>query len=171
MYKKHSIEERRLAVKLCCSGLSLGHVSRKMGIDRHDIRIWLTKYKLMGEAGLQKTPHKHLNFEEKCEIVCEHLEKSVSLREICVKYNISHSRVRVWCRIVRERGYEGLRKKKNRGRPPKNKDMGRPKKREPQTELEKLQRELEYLRAENAYLKKLRALVLEKEAQKRKNEL
>lgn len=171
MYKKHSIEERRLAVKLCRSGLTPEHVSRKMGIDHQEISVWLARYRLMGDAGLQKIPHKQFKIEEKCEIVCLHQEKRVPLQEICAKYNVSRSRVRVWCRIVRERGYEGLREKKNRGRPPKNKDMGRPKKREPQTELEKLQRELEYLRAENAYLKKLRALVLEKEAQKRKNEL
>jgi transposase len=40
--------------------------------------------------------------------------------------------------------------------------MGRPKKKVPQTELEKLQEELRYLRAENAYLKKLGALVEER---------
>lgn len=42
--------------------------------------------------------------------------------------------------------------------------MGRPKKKTPQTELERLQEELEYLRAENALLKKVRALMAEKEA-------
>ena len=41
--------------------------------------------------------------------------------------------------------------------------MGRPKKREPMTELEKLQRENELLRAENAFLKKARALMKERE--------
>jgi hypothetical protein len=41
--------------------------------------------------------------------------------------------------------------------------MGRLKKKEPVTELEKLQRENELLRAENAYLKKLRALMTKKE--------
>ena len=171
MYKRHSLEDRILAVKMVAKGMAPRAVGRQLGIDHHYVAEWCAKYRLMGEAGLQKTPHKLKKIEEKCEIVCEHLEKRVSLHDICAKYNVSQSQVRVWCRIVRERGYEGLREKKNRGRPPKNKDMGRPKKREPQTELEKLQRELEYLRAENAYLKKLRALVLEKEAQKRKNEL
>ena len=41
--------------------------------------------------------------------------------------------------------------------------MGRPKKKEPQTELERLRYENEYLRAENALLKKVRALMEEKE--------
>jgi transposase len=40
--------------------------------------------------------------------------------------------------------------------------MDRPKKKLPETELEKLQEELRYLRAENAYLKKMRALVQER---------
>jgi transposase len=40
--------------------------------------------------------------------------------------------------------------------------MGRPKKKQPETELEKLEAELRYLRAENAYLKKVRALAQER---------
>jgi transposase len=40
--------------------------------------------------------------------------------------------------------------------------MGRPQKKELQTEQEKMEEELRYLRAENAYLKKLRALVKER---------
>ena len=48
-------------------------------------------------------------------------------------------------------------------RPDKYASMGRPKKKEPVTELEKLQRENELLRAENAYLKKLKALMTERE--------
>ena len=43
------------------------------------------------------------------------------------------------------------------------KGMGRPKKQEPQTELERLRYENEYLRAEVALLKKVRALVEERE--------
>lgn len=171
MYKRHSLEERIKAVKMVAKGMAPRAVGRQLGIDHHYVAEWCAKYRLMGEAGLQKTPHKHFKFEEKCEIVCNYQKKIVPLHDICAKYNVSQSQVTIWCRIVREQGYEGLRNIKNRGRPPKNQDMGRPKKREPQTELEKLQRELEYLRAENAYLKKLRALVLEKEAQKRKNEL
>lgn len=42
--------------------------------------------------------------------------------------------------------------------------MARPRKKAPETELEKLQKEVEYLRAENALLKKVKALMAEKEA-------
>ena len=61
--------------------------------------------------------------------------------------------------MVRKEGYEALRNV-NSGR--KQIDLGRPKKQAPQTDLEKLQRENELLRTENAYLKKLRALMIEK---------
>ena len=57
---------------------------------------------------------------------------------------------------------------KRRGRPPKT-PMARPKKRDPQTELEKLQAENLRLRAENALLKKVKALVEEQKARARLN--
>jgi transposase len=68
--------------------------------------------------------------------------------------------LRCWRGIVNREGYEALRSVEY-GR--KYASMGRPKKKEPETELEKLQRENELLRAENAYLKKLRALMTERE--------
>jgi cell division protein FtsB len=47
--------------------------------------------------------------------------------------------------------------------------MGRPKKREPQTDIEKLQAENLSLRAENALLKKVKALVEEQKVRARLN--
>lgn len=47
--------------------------------------------------------------------------------------------------------------------------MGRSKKLEPETELEKLQAENDRLRAENALLKKVKVLVKEREARERKS--
>ena len=70
--------------------------------------------------------------------------------------------------MVRRYGYEVLHQKKQRGRPHKE-SMARPKKKEPQTELEKLQAENLRLRAENALLKKVKALVEEQQAQARLN--
>ena len=62
-----------------------------------------------------------------------------------------------WERIYLEEGPEGLYIER-RGR----KSTGRPKKLKPEAE-EDLIAEVQRLRAENAYLKKLRALVLEEE--------
>ena len=63
--------------------------------------------------------------------------------------------------MYRKGGYDALRDIKPIGKG--HLGMGRTKKKEPVTELEKLQRENELLRAENAYLKKLKALVTERE--------
>lgn len=57
---------------------------------------------------------------------------------------------------------------KRQGRPPAQ-SMGRPKKREPQTDIEKLQAENLSLRAENALLKKVKALVEEQKVRARLN--
>ena len=65
--------------------------------------------------------------------------------------------MRRWERIYLEEGPEGLYIER-RGR----KSTGRPKKLKPEVE-EDLIAEVQRLRAENAYLKKLRALVLEEE--------
>ncbi len=46
--------------------------------------------------------------------------------------------------------------------------MGRPKKQPPQTELEQLRERVAYLEAENALLKKVKALVEEEDARLRK---
>ena len=92
-------------------------------------------------------------------------KKSVTLSEICLRYDLNRSTIQSWVR--RYRNGHTL-ENQNRGRPPKD-PMARPKKKEPQTELEKLQAENLRLRAENALLKKVKALVEEQKAQARHN--
>ena len=160
MLKKHPYEERLLAVKLCLGGRPLKSVARQLGINKDYISEWLLRYKREGESGLQKHPVKRADFAEKCKIVCEFVEKGVPLHKICAAHQVSRSALKAWIRIYRKGGYEALRDIKPQGRP---KNMGRPKKKEPQTELERLRYENEYLRAEVALLKKVRALVEERE--------
>ena len=163
MYRKHSIEERLQAVQKCLEGYAPNDVGRQMQLNPHLIREWLLRYQQEGESGLRKRSCFRANFEEKCKIVCEYAEKGVPLHRVSVKYHVSQSAISRWAKLYREGGYEALRIVKKQGRPCKNDDMGRPKKQEPQTELEKLRYENEYLRAENALLKKVRALMEERE--------
>ena len=160
MYKKHLIEERQLAVQKCLEGNSAKLVGRQMGINENYVSEWLDCYYQDGLSGLQKHPIKRANFAEKCKIVCEYAEKGVPLHRVSAKYHVSQNAITSWTRIYRKGGYEALRDVKPHGR---LKKMGRPKKQEPQTELERLRYENEYLRAENALLKKVRALVEERE--------
>ena len=161
MYKKHSIEERLLAVQKCLEGYAPRGVGRMLGIKEHYVSEWLERYRQNGIAGLQKRPNKHANFAEKCKIVCKFAVKGVPLHRICAENHVSRSAVERWIRIYKKGGYEALRAIKPQGTG--RKGMGRPKKQKPQTELERLRYENEYLRAENALLKKVRALMEEKE--------
>ena len=157
---KHTIEKRILAVQKCLKGHAPKDVARQLGLVDDDLYVWLERYKQEGIAGLRRQPIKHADFEEKCKIVCEIDKKHVPLHVASAKYRVARSTLRCWRHIARRDGYDALREVKY-GR--KYASMGRPKKKEPVTELEKLQRENELLRAENAYLKKLKALVTERE--------
>ncbi len=90
------------------------------------------------------------------------------MRQIYTDYDISPSVFKRLLIKVRSYGYEYLYERRVRGRPPKD-PMARPKKKEPQTELEKLQAENLRLKAENTLLKKVKALVEEQEARARLN--
>ena len=59
MYKKHSIEERLLAVKKCLEGYAPKAVGRQMGIEPNDVRVWFARYQAEGPIGLLKRPMKH----------------------------------------------------------------------------------------------------------------
>ena len=90
--------------------------------------------------------------------------EKLSYKETARLYDISgHERVRQWERIYLEEGPEGLyierRGRSSKGRPPKQL--------KPKVE-EDLLAEVQRLRAENAYLKKLNALVAERVRQERK---
>lgn len=112
-----------------------------------------------GLSGLEKQRHTGATSEFKKKIVRLILEKGVPLSHVRIDYRIGKTALQRWLSIVRKQGYEGLNSKERRGRPS-NSTMSRPKKKEPQTELEKLQ-------VENALLKKVTSLVEEQEARAR----
>ena len=92
------------------------------------------------------------------QMVVETMRKEkLSQYQVSDRFLVSRHAVQQWERIYLEEGPEGLYIER-RGR----KSTGRPKKLKPEVE-EDLIAEVKRLRAENAYLKKLRALVLEEE--------
>lgn len=100
------------------------------------------------------------------QMVVETMRKDgLSYKETARRFEITgHEMIQKWERIYLEEGSEGLYVER-RGRSGKG---GRPPKQlKPEVE-EDLIAELQRLRAENAYLKKLKALVLEEERQNKK---
>ena len=157
----HSLEEKLEVISMHKQGAGVKLIVKRLGLSKSLVALWIEQYKQHGKAGLLRLPYNcRYNFEEKCQIICEIEEKHVPLHVVSAKYRVARSTLRCWRYIVRKNGYEALREVKY-GR--KYASMGRPKKKEPVTELEKLQRENELLRAENAYLKKLKALMTERE--------
>ena len=108
--------------------------------------------------------NKRYTGEFKQEVIETMMREKLSYREAARLYEINdHTRVMAWERIYLEEGPEGLyierRGRGNKGRPAK--------KIKPEVE-EDLLAEVQRLRAENAYLKKLNALVAERVRQEKK---
>ena len=109
-------------------------------------------------------PNKRYTGEFKQEVVETMHREKLSHKEVARLYGITaHDRVASWERIYLEEGPEGLYIER-RGRSSKGRS---PKKLKPEVE-EDLLAEVQRLRAENAYLKKLNALVAERVRQEKK---
>lgn len=164
---KYNYEQRLVIVQRVKQGEAIAHMSKEYHINETQILAWVRMWDKYGRAGLERQPHCRPTPALKEEAVRLILEKGVPLAHVRIDYRIGKTALQRWVSQVRRYGYEILHQKKKRGGPPK--DMARPKKREPQTELEKLQAENLRLRAENALLKKAKALVEEKKAQALRN--
>ena len=110
-------------------------------------------------------PNKRHTGEFKQMVVETMMRDKLSYREVAHQFDISgHEQIRKWERIYLTEGPEGLyierRGRSSKGRPAEL----------PKTVEEDLLSEVQRLRAENAYLKKLQALVLEEERHKSKKQ-
>jgi transposase-like protein len=161
MNKKHSFSDRLMYMHLLEDGYSINYVSTKYGIGSKLLACLWIQYQQNGLESLRKKKNIRANGDLKRLIVCDIENNNLSLVEASLKYGASANRISVWLRISRAEGMNALDITKKRGRP---KGMGRPKKKAPQTELEKLREENLKLRIENELLKKVTALVEEKEA-------
>ena len=108
-------------------------------------------------------PNKRHTGEFKQMVVETMMQEKLSYHEVARKFEVSgHEQIRRWERIYLSEGPEGLYIER-RGRGSKGRPQSFPKEVE-----EDLLREVQRLRAENAYLKKLQALVLERERHQKK---
>lgn len=163
MYRHHSFEEKLNIVSKIEQGIPLCRLVSEYNLDRKMVREWFRKYELYGESGLQKQCNVKASYEIKEEAVLLFLDKGLPLSDIGLRYGVSRSQLRKWINLYNN-GI--LSQPVARGRPRKN--MGRSKKeKEPVSELDKLHAENARLKAELALLKKVRALVEEREARER----
>lgn len=110
--------------------------------------------------------NRHYTGEFKQKVVEDMRENNLGYNETSKKYQLPRNRVQRWERIYLEEGPEGLYLKR-RGRAS---GTGRPIKMDKKVE-EDLIAEVQRLRMENAYLKKLNALVQQREESEKKTKL
>ena len=87
---------------------------------------------------------------------------NLSAEETAYRFNLAGAdRILKWVDIYNNEGIEGL-NNHSRGRPRNMSENSKKQNKSPKNQNEDLEKEIEILRAENAYLKKLNALVQER---------
>ena len=146
-------------------GRSIHSIHVEYGINEDRLHVLWNRYQLQGKAGLLKKKNIKADYALKKKIVLDIEKNHVTLRAASLKYGACSQRISVWLQQYRTGGLAALNSAKRRGRPL---GMGRPQKnRKPLTELERLRKEVQELKTENALLKKVRALVEERNARLR----
>ena len=141
-------------------------LAMRYDVPRSMVKKWVRLYRAHGNEGLTKKHGSSYDAEFKL-LVLQHMwDNALSFGQAAAAFNIRHhAMIGVWERSYRDGGFDAL-IPRPRGRP---KQMSAPTtKPEPSSDDEKRTREellaeLNQLRMENAYLKKLRALVQAKQ--------
>lgn len=152
------------AMHLMDAGVCISKVSRELHVAIKKLALLRVKYLRGGELAMmvpEYVPRKSAS--EKYLCIVEVLNNELSLREASLKHEIQVDTLREWYRAYLLHGMEGLERKNKSGIMARKKVYT-----EAQLdELERLRRRNEYLEAENALLKKVKALVEEREARLR----
>ena len=161
MKKNENYPKYVQAMRMLDEGKSASYVCRVLHMGSKTLKLVRHKYLRGGELSLLRPDYQpHLDSERKVEILREIAEKSVSLSEASLKYESPPHTICRWRKAFEQRGVAGLSRlrkmKKKRQRTEAELD-----------ELEMLRKRNEYLEAENALLKKVKALVEEREARLR----
>lgn len=160
---KYSAQFKRSVVKDYLSGRggSSEDVARRHGIDNGTVRKWVAAWRVHGNEAFRKK-YSHYDARFKLKVLRFMLSKSLSCRETAAVFDIRNpASIGVWKRQYDSGGMQALqpRSRARTVKQPKSPlppDVSRPD--EARTKEELLE-ELNYLRMENAYLKKLDALI------------
>ena len=155
-----TIKRKKQLIQLFESGnYSLHEISRRLEVDRGAIKTWLAIYQYHGIEALLYPPCTPYAESFKMKVIEYTVETADAMFEIAGKFNIP-SRATIWKwmkKYMSEADWSLYYLKRER------RDQMRKEKPTQLSELEKLKRENELLKAEIEYLKKLKALIQEKE--------
>jgi len=171
---KYSLKQKLSTVLAVRSGKeSCLSAARKIGANDTTVHRWVNHYQWHGKAGLSLGQGTYSG-EFRLKVIKYMLKKNLSLKQTATFFGIPQDcTVGKWLQKYNCDG-AGAVLKEWRGRP--RKTMARNTKKQPEQsndptekKLAALQREVEYLRAENAFLKKLDALIQEEKAASKQN--
>ena len=157
---KYSKERKIAAIKAVETGESIAYIAKEHQISETVLKWLVRSYREHGEKGL----HNHTyswTAKQKYEVLKYMQENQLSFTKTGVLLGIGPSTILNWEKRYLENGISGLEDKK-KGRKP-----GTPKPKLPKTRLEELEEENLNLRIDNEYLKKMNALVAEREKRER----
>lgn len=164
---KLTFEEKKEIYRKHCAWIGKRELSRQYHIRLHNIHYLLEIADRYGTSRLKHGRNRKYPVLLKEEMI-NRVYQGESIEQVSLDMGLpTSSLLGRWLREYQENG--GMIIAKKRGKPPMVKK--KPKKTEEpgstEEQLRKAQEELEYLRAENAYLKKLKALVQERQARER----
>lgn len=163
MTKFSSDEKLQAVIRYQNGSESLKAIANSIGIHHSVFSNWIRQFEYHGEDAFKKG-YTSYSAQDKLDVLNYMNEHGTSVRETAAAFNIaSHSTILSWQGSLELHGIDALQPKK-KGRPSMKKGS---KEQKNQTLIEgsvqALQAEVERLRMENAYLKKLNALVQNKE--------
>ena len=164
---KYTEEMKLEVIKYILAGHSLNQASNKFSIGRSSIQKWLGAYKIHGEEALlikENCPNKYTG-DFKISVVEYKLNHSLSIKQTIAHFNIPNTRsVALWEKKYLQEGADSLRVE-SRGRPKSCSTVMKNKKTSVKalSDKEILLEENKRLRMENEYLKKLNALIQNRE--------
>jgi transposase len=167
---KYTFNQKLLAVRSITSGReSCLTAARKIGSNKATVQRWLRLYKQHGAKGLTVRSGSYKG-SFKLYVVRYMLKNKLSIVQTAAIFAIpQHSAVSRWLKTYQGYGQAGLLKARERKKSLMAKKIKKKKGTTADPSAEKvaaLQKELEYLRAENAFLKKLDALIQQEKAAK-----
>lgn len=162
--RNEEITKKFNAVRMLESGVSMNKICTTLKVHHYSVKLWYAQYQSGGVEGLYSTgPTRQKTTEEKLSIVRDIVNNDLSLDAAVSKYHISRRTLHLWKRLYSAKGLAGLRRK-NECNSMKKRRVYTP---DELDELEQLRMRNEWLEAENALLKKVKALVEAREARQR----
>lgn len=137
---------------------TLSETALLFGVGKSPLGRWIRAFRQRGAAGLEHRIPRTYTQAFRLQVVHYMMKNKCSCAEAAAHFDIpNETLIQQWLKRYRDGGAEALHPANTGGRVPKIKSSSDSKPFSDMTPAE-LQEELEYLRAENAYLKKLKAL-------------